>query len=66
MTHNVEVQSLHKGSYHTGDTLSYTIDGNFFEVSGEFYVDSHNKLHYYHYFDDDNFVEVCCTYKNFG
>lgn len=66
MPHNIEVQSLHKGSYHQGDTLTYTIDGHQVEVTGEFHVDSNNILHHYHYFDDFSFVEVCCPYGNFG
>ena len=46
------------------DNLSYTADGVFKEVDGEFYVDRQHKLYHSHIFEDGTEIEITIPYEN--
>ena len=61
--HNIDNIQLTKHS-NGNDNLSYTADGVFKEVDGEFYVDRQHKLHHSHIFEDGTEIEITIPYKN--
>ena len=59
--HEIEDVELTKGSYNRGDTLTYKADGEWAEVTGEFYIKD-GILHHTHIFEDDTEVEITINY----
>ena len=60
--HEITDVELTKGNYHRGDTLTYKADGEWVEVTGEFYV-KNGVLHHTHIFEDDEEIEITTPYN---
>ena len=59
--HEITDVELTKGNYNRGDVLTYKADGEWVEVTGEFWVKD-GILHHTHIFDDDEELEVTINY----
>lgn len=59
--HEITDVELTKGNYNRGDVLTYKADGEWIEVTGEFWVKD-GILHHTHIFDDDEEVEITTKY----
>lgn len=58
----VDDVELMKGSYNTGDTLSWSYNGKDYSCTGEFYVDDDNKLHHSFIAPSGKEIEIICDY----
>lgn len=58
MAHEITDRMFTKGSYGTGDHLSYFADGIEFEVQGEFYIQDDGTPQHTHIFPDGQELEV--------
>lgn len=61
--HIVEDIELTKGTYNTGDTLTYVVDGQQYDVTGEFWVDNDHMLHHTHICDDGTELDITTPYE---
>lgn len=61
--HIVEDIELTKGTYNTGDTLTYVVDGQQYDVTGDFWVDNDHMLHHTHICDDGTELDITTPYE---
>ena len=59
--HIIDDVELEKGGY-SHDTLTYTADGEYTQVDGEFFVDGVGMLHHTHIFEDNTEIEILTKY----
>ena len=55
--------TLNKGNYSTGDTLTWSYMGKEYSCTGEFYVDTDNKLHHTFVAPSGREIEIVCDYE---
>lgn len=60
--HVIDKVILTKG---TKDTLTYIVDGEQMEVTGEFHVDEDGILHHVHLFNDGEEIDVTLPYDEY-
>lgn len=60
--HTIENVELEKNG-HQGDCLTYTADGEDFNITGQFYVDRAGQLHHTHLFPNGDEMEITVPYN---
>ena len=59
----VDDVELMKGSYNTGDTLSWSYNGKDYSCTGEFYIDDNNMLHHTFFAPSGKEIEIVTPYE---